>query len=59
MKFNSTLVPPYIRRTPSVEAVLPWLYLKGLSTGDFTVALQTLLGEEAKGLSPTTISRLK
>jgi transposase-like protein len=59
VKFNSALVPPYIRRTPSVEAVLPWLYLKGLSTGDFTAALQALLGEEAKGLSPTTISRLK
>lgn len=59
VKFNSALVPPYIRRTPSVEAVLPWLYLKGLSTGDFTAALQALLGEEAKGLSSTTISRLK
>lgn len=59
VKFNSALVPPYIRRAPSVEAVLPWLYLKGLSTGDFTAALQALLGEEAKGLSPATISRLK
>lgn len=59
VKFNSALVPPYIRRTRSVEAVLPWLYLKGLSTGDFTTALQALLGEEAKGLSPATISRLK
>lgn len=58
-KFNSALGPPYIRRPPSVEAVLPWLYLKGLSTGDFTAALQALLGEEAKGFSPPTISRLK
>jgi len=59
IKFNSALLPPYLRKTRSVEEVLPWLYLKGISTGDFQEALQALLGSEAKGLSPSTISRLK
>ena len=58
-KFNSRLLPPYLRRTESVEELLPWLYLKGISTGDFSEALQALLGEQAKGLSAATISRLK
>lgn len=57
--FRSELLPPYIKRTKSVETVLPWLYLKGLSSGDFSEALAGLLGEEAKGLSAGTISRLK
>lgn len=57
--FRSALLPPYLKRTKSVENVLPWLYLKGLSTGDFTEALASLLGEEASGLSAGTISRLK
>jgi len=57
--FSSALLPPYIKRTKSVEGVLPWLYLKGLSTGDFSEALAALLGEDAKGLSAGTISRLK
>jgi len=57
--FRSSLLPPYIKRTKSVENVLPWLYLKGISTGDFHEALRALLGEEAKGLSQPTISRLK
>ncbi len=59
VKFNSRLVPPYLRKTMSVENLLPWLYLKGLSTGDFKEALASLLGPNAKGLSAPTISRLK
>jgi len=59
IKFNSALLPPYLRKTRSVEEVLPWLYLKGISTGDFQEALQALLGSGAKGLSASTISRLK
>lgn len=59
IKFNSTLLPPYLRKTRSVEEVLPWLYLKGISTGDFKEALQALLGNDAKGLSSSTISRCK
>lgn len=59
IKFNSLLLPPYLKRSRSVEEVLPWLYLKGISTGDFGEALATLLGPEAKGLSAGTISRLK
>ena len=57
--FRSSLLPPYIKRTKSVETVLPWLYLKGISTGDFSSALSALLGKDAKGLSSGTISRLK
>ena len=59
IKFNSLLLPPYLKRSRSVEEVLPWLYLKGVSTGDFGEALAALLGPEAKGLSSATISRLK
>ena len=58
IKFNSLLLPPYLKRSRSVEEVLPWLYLKGVSTGDFREALSALLGSEAKGLSAATISRL-
>lgn len=57
--FRSSLLPPYLRRTKSVEELLPWLYLKGVSTGDFSEALSALLGPDAPGLSPSTISRLK
>jgi putative transposase len=59
IQFHSALLPPYMRRSKSLEALLPWLYLKGLSPGDFAEALQALLGPEAPGLSPATISRLK
>jgi putative transposase len=59
IQFRSELLPPYIKRTRSVETVLPWLYLKGISTGDFSEALAALLGKDAKGLSAGTISRLK
>ena len=57
--FSSALLPPYIKRSKSIETLLPWLYLKGISTGDFSEALAALLGKEAKGLSAGTISRLK
>jgi putative transposase len=59
IKFNSSLLPPYLKRTKSIEELLPWLYLKGISTGDYSEALASLLGENAKGLSANTISRLK
>lgn len=59
IKFNSSLLPPYLKRSRSVEEVLPWLYLKGVSTGDFGEALASLLGADAAGLSSSTISRLK
>jgi transposase-like protein len=58
-KFTSKLLPPYMRRVPSLEALIPLLYLKGLSTNEFPEALKTILGEEAGGLSPATIVRLK
>lgn len=58
-RFTSRILPPYMRRSPKVSEVLPVLYLRGLSTGDFKEALPALLGEEATaGLSPTTVSRL-
>jgi transposase-like protein len=57
-RFSSQILPKYARRSPKVTEVLPILYLHGLSTGDFRPALQDLLGEDAAGLSPTTISRL-
>jgi transposase-like protein len=57
--FQSSILPPYLRKTRAVEELLPWLYLKGISTGDFSEALQALLGPGAAGLSPSTITRLK
>lgn len=57
-RFTSQLLPSYMRKAPKVTEVLPILYLRGLSTGDFQAALPVLLGEEAGGLSPTTITRL-
>jgi transposase-like protein len=57
-RFSSRILPPYMRRSPKVAEVLPILYLRGLSTGDFRPALEGLLGEDAAGLSPTNISRL-
>jgi transposase-like protein len=59
IKFNSAIVPPYVRKAQRVEAALPWLYLRGISTGDMQEALSVLLGAEAKGLSPAVVSRLK
>lgn len=57
--FRSALVPPYVRKTKSLEAALPWLYLKGISTGEMGETLKVLLGSETTGLSAGTISRLK
>lgn len=59
IRFRSSLVPPYLRKAKSVEELLPWLYLKGISTGDFSEALSALLGPDAEGLSASTITRLK
>lgn len=57
-RFTSKILPPYMRRSPKVDEVLPILYLRGLSTGDFREAIPALLGEDAAGLSATTITRL-
>jgi putative transposase len=57
--FKSSILPPYLRKTKSIEELIPWLYLKGVSTGDFSDALAALVGKDAPGLSPATISRLK
>jgi putative transposase len=57
-RFGSKILPAYARRSPKVTDVLPILYLRGLSTGDFQPALRDLLGEDASGLSPSSISRL-
>jgi putative transposase len=57
-RFSSRILPRYARRSPKVDDVLPVLYLRGLSTGDFRPALEQLLGEDAAGLSPSTITRL-
>ncbi len=59
IKFNSSLIPPYLKRTRSIEEFLPWLYLRGVSTGDFAETLKHLLGADASGLSSATIGRLK
>jgi putative transposase len=57
--FSSKLLPPYLRKTKSIEELIPYLYLKGISTGDFQEALSALLGPDCPGLSATTITRLK
>jgi len=59
IKFNSSLVPPYLKRAKNIEEFLPWLYLRGISTGDFSESLKHLLGPDAPGLSAATICRLK
>lgn len=58
-RFTSSILPAYMRRSPSLDALIPALYLKGISTGDFTDALTSILGEGAAGLSATNIVRLK
>lgn len=58
-KFTSKILPPFMRRVPSIDALIPCLYLKGISTGDFGEALEAILGPRAKGLSATNIVRLK
>lgn len=59
VKFNSQIVPPYVRKSPRVSSALPWLYLKGISSGDMSEALGVLLGEDARGLSANVVGRLK
>jgi transposase-like protein len=59
IRFSSGILPPYVRRTKSLEVLIPILYLKGISTGDFEEALGALLGKDAGGLSASTIGRLK
>ena len=59
IRFTSSILPPYLRRSRSVEELLPWLYLKGISTGDFPESLAALLGPDAPGLAASTIGRLK
>ena len=57
--FRSALVPPYVRKAKSLEAAIPWLYLKGISSGEMDSALKVLVGSDAQGLSASTVSRLK
>lgn len=59
VQFSSSILPPYLRRSKAIDELIPWLYLKGISTGDFTEALQALLGENAPALSPNVVVRLK
>jgi transposase-like protein len=58
IRFTSKVLPPFLRRTRNVEELLPWLYLKGISTGQFEEALAVLLGPDAPGLSAATVRRL-
>jgi transposase-like protein len=57
--FSSKILPPYLRKTKSLEELIPWLYLKGVSTGDFNEALAALVGPNCPGLSASTVTRLK
>jgi putative transposase len=59
IRFTSKILPPYLRRTKSIEELIPWLYLKGISSGEFPEALGALLGPGAAGLSANTVCRLK
>ena len=59
IRFRSSLLPPYLRKTRSMEELIPWLYFTRISTNDFTEALAALVGKDAPGLSASTISRLK
>ena len=58
VRFSSKVLPPYLRRSKSIDELIPWLYLKGISTGDFAEALQALVGEDAPALSPNVVVRL-
>ncbi len=58
-RFSSKILPPYLRKAKSVEELIPWLYLKGISTGDFQEALTALVGPDCPGLSATTVTRMK
>ncbi len=59
VRFSSSILPPYLRKSKSVEELIPWLYLKGISTSDFSEALQALIGPDAVGFSPNVVVRLK
>lgn len=59
IQFSPNIVPPYLRRSKSIDALLPLLYLRGISTGDFQATLAPILGNEAKNASPNVISALK
>lgn len=59
VQFSSSILPAYLRKSPAIEELIPWLYLKGISTGDFQDALRALVGQQAQGLSPNVIVRLK
>lgn len=58
VQFSSKILPPYLRRSKAIDELIPWLYLKGLSTGDFTEALQAVVGEDAPALSANVVVRL-
>lgn len=58
-RFASSIIPPYLKRTKSIEELIPWLYLRGISTSDVPLALEALLGKDAGGLSATSVVRLK
>ena len=58
IRFTSSVLPPYLRRSKTIDDLIPWLYLRGISTGDFTEALQALVGPDAKGLSANVVTRL-
>ena len=57
-RFTSKILPPYLRKAKAINELIPWLYLKGISTGDFTEALQALVGPDCPGLSASTVTRL-
>ena len=59
IRFSSALLPRWARRTPSLDALLPVLYLRGVSTGGFGEALGALLGKDAPNLSPSVVARLR
>ena len=59
IRYSSAFLPPYLRKTKTMADLIPWLYLKGISTGDFSEALASLVGKSALGLSASTISRMK
>jgi transposase-like protein len=59
VRFSPSVLPAYLRKSQAIEELIPWLYLKGISTGDFSEALQALVGEKAKGLSANVVVRLK
>lgn len=57
-RFAPSIIPQYMRKSPAIEELIPVLYLLGVSTGDFTEAMEALVGQEAKGFSPSTVVRL-